>query len=310
VTVTTGLRDLARRVRGTVRFDEPLARYTTYRIGGPAAAVVLAASVEDVATAVTFAGEAGTRWLAIGLGSNLLVADDGFDGIAIRLGKGLDRLESNIDGEPQRWRAEAGLPTPLLARRTAEEGGVGAQRLVGVPGTVGGGVYMNAGAHGQDFATLVRSVEVVEDDGTVHSVAASEIPWRYRGSGLERRIVVSATVQLTPEDPAVALRDLTLHLRKRREGTPFNEPCCGSVFRNPASVPGHAKPPTAGQLIDALGFKGFRIGGARVSPVHANYIVNDGGATARDVLAVIEAVQERALRELGVRLELEVQLIG
>ena len=161
---------------------------------------------------------------------------------------------------------------------------------------------MNAGAHGQDFAAIVRRVEVVDADGRRAELDASEIPWRYRSSGLEDRVILGATLALVPDEPAALRRDLRLHLRKRREGTPFNEPCCGSVFRNPTQG-------TAGQLIDRLGLKGFSIGGAQVSPVHANYIVNVGGATARDVRAVIDAVRERVSVEFGVELELEVKIV-
>jgi UDP-N-acetylmuramate dehydrogenase len=306
---TAQLEGLAERVRGRVLFGEPLAGYTTYRIGGPAAALVHPAGADDVAAAVVFARDVDVPWLALGLGSNVLVSDRGFDGIVIRLGKGLDRVEPGIGGEPTRWLVGAGAPTPLVARRTAEAGCRGAQRLVGVPGTVGGGVFMNAGAHGQDFAGIVRSVEVVEADGTRSDLSAAQIPWRYRRSGLGGRVIVAATLEFVRDDPTGLVRDLRLHLRKRRDGTPFNAACCGSVFRNPAPPDGSARGRSAGELIDTLGLKGFRVGGAEVSPMHANYIVNTGGATARDVRAVIDAVRERVLREHGIALELEVQVI-
>lgn len=294
------MHQLGSRVRGEVRFDEPLASYTTYRIGGPASALVLPRSVEDVAATLRFARETETRWLVLGLGSNVLIADQGFDGIVLRLGKGLDRVAA--EGETM-WKVGAGLPTPHLARRSAAAGLGGVHLLIGVPGTVGGGVYMNAGAHGQDFSQVVRSAEVVEPDGSLRTIPGSAVPWRYRESGLEGRIVVGAAIELRPEDPKELKEGVRRHLRWRKEGTPFTEPCCGSVFRNPG------KPRTAGHLIDAAGMKGFTIGRAQVSPVHANYIVNLGGGTARDVLAVIEAVRERVMREFGVELELEVKII-
>ena len=135
---STALRELASRIRGEVRFDEPLAGYTTYRIGGPAAAMVLPATTDDVVQALQFAAQTGTRWLALGLGSNVLIADGGFDGIVIRLGKGLDAVERGAAGDATRWTLGAGVPTPLLARQTAEAGLAGVHRLVGVPGTVAG----------------------------------------------------------------------------------------------------------------------------------------------------------------------------
>lgn len=316
--ISTALRALEARLTGAVCFGEPLARYTTYRIGGPAAALVLPAHAEDVRAALRFAHETGTRWLALGLGSNVLLADAGFDGIVIRLGKGLDGIARGVAGEPTHWRAGAGLPTPLLARQSAQAGLGGVHRLIGVPGTVGGGVFMNAGAHGQEFSQVVRQVELVDQSGTSRLIAGQEIPWRYRSSGLAGSIVLGAILELTPEDPAQLEREIRHHFQWRKAGTPFNEPCCGSVFRNPGSGRpaglgdgGEADetPRTAGQLIDACGLKGFTIGGAQVSPVHANYIVNLGGATAQDVLAVIAAVRDRVARELGVELELEVQVI-
>ena len=312
---TTALRELASRIRGEVRFDEPLAGYTTYRIGGPAAAMVLPATTDDVVQALQFAAQTGTRWLALGLGSNVLISDGGFDGIVIRLGKGLDAVEREVEGDATRWTLGAGVPTPLLARQTAEAGLAGVHRLVGVPGTVGGGVFMNAGAHGQDFSQVTRSVELVGTDGTVRSLSAAEIPWEYRSSGLPGSVVVGATIQLAPADPKQLQQEIKQHFRWRKAGTPFNERCCGSVFRNP-SAPGGAAPGaseesrTAGRLIDALGLKGHRVGGAQVSSKHANYIVNTGDATASDVLAVIEQVRGKVFAEYGVELRLEVKVIG
>lgn len=288
-----------------VRFDEPLSRYTTYRIGGPAAALVIPTSPADVSALLTAVRDASVPWLAIGLGSNLLVSDSGFDGVVLRFGKELAALEAG-DGDAPLWTAGAGLPTPLLARRSAAAGLAGIHRLVGVPGTIGGGVAMNAGAHGQEFRRVVDHVRVVAPDGTVRDIKGSDVPWRYRSSGLEGQVVVSATFRLTPADPEQLAREVRQHFEWRKAGTPFDEPCCGSVFRNPEGAGGR----TAGQLIDGAGLKRFRIGGAEVSPMHANYIVNVGGASASDVRKVIEAVREKVRREFGVELELEVKLVG
>ncbi|HWP36078.1 MAG TPA: UDP-N-acetylmuramate dehydrogenase [Gemmatimonadales bacterium] len=316
--MTTALAELRSRVRGTVRYDEPLARYTTYRLGGPAAALVEPRSVEDVVAALAFAREAGLPWLALGLGSNVLISDAGFEGVVVRVGKGLD--EVRVQG-PDTWTVGAGLPTPLLAKRSAGAGLAGAQRMIGVPGTVGGGVFMNAGAHGQDFSLIVRSVELVQPDGTTSVLEGSNIPWRYRSAGIDACVIVGVTLQFTPGDPRELQADIRRHLEWRKAGTPFDQPCCGSVFRNPSAPSGavraaaaapDARPPgmTAGQLIDAAGLKGFRIGGAQVSAMHANYIVNLGTATAADVKAVIDAVRQRVFAEFGVELELEVRIIG
>ena len=305
------LEELGRLVRGRVEIGVPLARYTTYRIGGPAAALLHPQTPDDVAAGLRFANEAGTRWMVLGLGSNVLIANGGFDGLVIRLGKGLDAVERDLGGDPTVWRVGAGLPMPQLARQSADAGLSGVHRLIGVPGTVGGGVFMNAGAHGQDVASVVREIDMVDEVGWRSTLEASAIPWRYRSSGLGSIVVLSATVALAPADSAGLAEEIRNDLERRRAGTPFNEPCCGSVFRNPPSgrLPPDG-PRTAGQLIEATGLKGFRVGGAEVSRKHANYIINVGNATAADVLAVIDAVRTRVQRESGVELELEVKVVG
>jgi UDP-N-acetylmuramate dehydrogenase len=294
-------------VRGEVRESEPLARYSTYRIGGPAT-VVLPSSAEDVATAIRMAHEAGVPWFALGLGSNILLPDEGLDALVVRLGKGLDRLERDGD----RWVVGAGLPAPLAARRTASAGYAGLHIFVGVPGTVGGGVYMNAGCHGGDWSEVVESVTVVDEAGCDSVVPRSEVPFTYRRSGLDGRVVVETAVRLRREEQPRLDEQITEMFEWRQSGTPFNQPCCGSVFKNPAgpSWKREGGPRTAGQLVEAAGLKGFRVGAAEVSPMHANYFVNTGGATAADVRGLIEQVQRRVQSEFGALLEPEVKIIG
>jgi UDP-N-acetylmuramate dehydrogenase len=298
---------LRARVRGEVREGEALGRYSTYRIGGPAT-VLLAGSVDDVAGAIRFAVAEGMPWFALGLGSNILLPDAGLDALVIRLGKGLDQLVR--DGT--RWRLGAGLPAPLAARRTAEAGHAGLHRFVGVPGTVGGGVYMNAGCHGGEWADVIERVTVVDADGDLRVLERREIPFTYRRSGLDHRIVVEADVVLEPEDPSRLSAEVAELFRWRQQGTPFNQPCCGSVFQNPggASWKREGGPRTAGQLIEASGLKGFRIGGAEISPMHANYFVNTGDATAADVVALIAHARRAVEEKFGVWLETEVKLIS
>ena len=298
---------LRARVRGEVREGEALGRYSTYRIGGPAT-VLLPGSVDDVGGAVRFAVAEGVPWFALGLGSNILLPDAGLDALVIRLGKGLDQLVR--DGT--RWRLGAGLPAPLAARRTAEAGHAGLHRFVGVPGTVGGGVYMNAGCHGGEWADVIERVTVVDADGDLRVLERREIPFTYRRSGLDRRIVVEADVVLEPEDPSRLSAEVAELVRWRQQGTPFNQPCCGSVFQNPggASWKREGGPRTAGQLIEASGLKGFRIGGAEISPMHANYFVNTGDATAADVVALIAHARRAVEEGFGIRLETEVKLIS
>src|SRR5712692_2256990 len=251
--------------RGKMLENEPLARYTTYRLGGPARYFLTPADTEDVAKALE-------------LGSNVLVKDAGYPGVVIRLGKGLDRFEMKgataIVG--------AGLATPLLARRTAEAGFAGVERFIGIPGTVGGGVYMNAGAHGAEFAEVLTEATVMDPKGKIKQVGRKQISFKYRSSNLGTVIVLEAKLALIEEPPAKLKERQARLFRWRKAGTPFDQPSSGSVFRNPSG------PRTAGMLIDESGLKGFTIGGAQVSPLHANYIVNTGTATASDVLKVIE----------------------
>ncbi len=299
--------DLRSAIRGEVREAEPLARYSTYRIGGPAT-VVLPSSAEDVGIALRKAHEAGIPWFAIGLGSNILLPDEGLDALVIRMGKGLDRLQQDGD----RWFVGAGLPAPLAARRTAAAGFAGLHIFVGVPGTVGGGVYMNAGCHGGDWSDVVETVTVLDPAGQDSVLTRSEVPFTYRWSGLDARVVVETAVRLRREEQHRLDEEIGEMFEWRESGTPFNQPCCGSVFKNPAgpSWKQESGPRTAGQLIEAAGLKGFRVGGAEVSPMHANYFVNTGGATAADVRGLIEQVQQRVEQGFGARLEPEVKIIG
>ena len=298
---------LRERVRGRVQEAEPLGRYSTYRIGGPAT-VLHPAVAEDVAAALRLAGEHGVPWFALGLGSNILLPDAGLDALVIRLGKGLDRVVQEGD----RWTIGAGLPAPLAARRTAAAGYAGLHIFVGVPGSVGGGVFMNAGCHGGDWSEVVETVTVVSAGGEDEVLPRVRVPFTYRRSGLDGRVVVETTVRLRPEPQAALDEQIAEMFEWRQKGTPFNQPCCGSVFKNP-SGPSWKRadgPRTAGQLVEAAGLKGHRIGGAEVSPMHANYFVNTGGATAADVRALIEHVRRVVEERFGVKLEEEVKLIG
>jgi UDP-N-acetylmuramate dehydrogenase len=286
--------------RGKLLENEPLARYNTWRLGGPARYLAMPADSEDVVRALELAQERGLPWVVLGLGSNVLVKDGGFPGVVIRMGKGLDKFEMKgataIVG--------GGMPTPILARRTAEAGFVGVERFVGIPGTVGGGIYMNAGCHGAEFAEIVTEVTVMDARGKVKQLSRKQISFKYRSSNIEG-IVLEAKLGLGEESPA-KLKELQAKLfRWRKAGTPFDQPCCGSTFTNP---PGGTK--TAGMLIDECGLKGFTIGGAQVSTLHANYIINKGTATASDVLKVIEHVRKTVAKKTGITLELECMIIG
>jgi len=285
--------------RGKVLEQEPLARHTTWRLGGPARYLVLPADSDDVVKALELAQERGLPWVVLGLGSNVLVKDGGFPGVVIRLGKGLDRFEMKgataIVG--------GGMPTPILARRTAELGLAGVERFIGIPGTVGGGIYMNAGCHGAEFAEVVTEVTVMDAKGKVKQLSRKQISFKYRSSNIEG-IVLEAKLGLGEEAPAKLKELQGKLLRWRKAGTPFDQPCCGSTFTNPGG------PKTAGMLIDECALKGFTIGGAQVSTLHANYFINKGNATATDMLKLIEHVRKTVAKKTGVELALECKVIG
>lgn len=301
------VRRLREVIRGEVREAEPLARYSTYRIGGPAT-VALPASVEDVAAALRLAAEAEVPVFPLGLGSNVLLPDEGLEALVLRLGRGLDRIEATED----RWRLGAGLPAPLAARRTAEAGWAGLHMMVGVPGTVGGGVYMNAGCHGGDWAQVVTRVVTVDRAGALAERVRAEIPFSYRHSGLGDLVVVEAEVRLSSGDPASLAAEVQRLFAWRQQQTPFNQPCCGSIFTNPHWADGPPVPAlrTAGQLIDACGLKGTGEGGAVVSEMHANYFVNRGTATAADVRRLMDRAADAVAARFGVRLRPEVKIIS
>ncbi|HUR93601.1 MAG TPA: UDP-N-acetylmuramate dehydrogenase [Gemmatimonadales bacterium] len=298
---------LRARLRGEVREGEGLARYSTYRIGGPAT-VVHPAAGEDVGIALRMAHAAGVPWFVLGLGSNILLPDEGLEALVIRLGKGLDALRP--DGE--RWTVGAGLPAPIAARKTAAAGFAGLHIFVGVPGSVGGGVYMNAGCHGGDWAEVVEQVLVVDATGQDQVRRRADVPFTYRRSGLEGQVVLETVVRLRSEPQAHLDEQIAEMFEWRQRGTPFNQPCCGSVFKNPGgpSWKREEAPRTAGQLVEAAGLKGSQVGGAQVSPMHANYFVNTGGATAAQVRELIARTQREVEAQFGVWLEPEVKLIG
>ena len=299
--------ELARGIRGEVKEAASLGRFSTYRIGGPGT-VLLPASAEDVAAGLRLAASAGVPVFALGLGSNVLLPDQGLDALVIRLGKGLDQMRS--DGE--RWWLGAGLPAPLAARKTAAQGWAGVHMMVGVPGSVGGGIYMNAGCHGGQWSDVTVSVAVLDRTGELRSIPAAEIPFSYRKSGLEGFIVIEAEVRLSPGSREELDSEVEKLFTWRQKGTPFNQPCCGSVFKNPAgpAPASWSRPWTAGSLIESAGLKGTRVGGAEISPMHANYFVNTGDATAADVRALIGTARAAVIREFGVTLETEVKVIG
>jgi UDP-N-acetylmuramate dehydrogenase len=287
-----------------VRFDEPVGPHTTYRVGGRAAIVVHAGSFDDLRMVGRAVSASALPVFVLGRGSNSLVADAGFAGIVVRL-DGFDAVERAPDSDASVVVGGATL-LPVLARTTARFGLAGLEWAVGVPGTVGGGVRMNAGGHGSDIAASLVGVHVLDlRTGEDRDVPASALGLRFRGSDLDDlTVVMSATFALAPGDRHESERELAEIVRWRREHQPGGQNA-GSVFVNP--IPGVL---SAGQVIDEVGLRGYRLGTATVSDKHANFIQADESGRADDVVALMQLVRERVLAERGIALRSENRLLG
>lgn len=294
-------RVLGRSLGPRLREGFPIAPLTTFRIGGPAALFVEAEDDRDLAAVAEAMDASGVPVAVIGKGSNVLVSDRGFPGIVVRLGRGF--RWAGRDGD--RLAAGGAMPLPALAGVALQHHLGGLEFGVAIPATLGGAVRMNAGAHGRSMSEVVERLEVfLLGTAERRTIAGDEAGFAYRRSALPAAgVVVGASVRLrSAEEPAIrALMDEAREWRRRTQ--PLAEPNCGSVFKNPDGD-------HAARLIEAAGAKGMRIGGARISEKHANFIVADRGATAADVWELIERVRELVADEAGVRLEAEVQTIG
>lgn len=294
-------RELSALLPGQVKADEPMALHTTWRIGGPADIFIEPAGLEELARAVTWVHRRGLPVYFIGNGSNLLVRDGGIRGVVVKIGRGLSW--HRVDGTT--IVAGAGMGLGALAALAQASGISGFEFSPGIPGTVGGAVVMNAGANGSCMADLVQEVLVMNRAGELERLPASGLQFGYRTSSLlgKSLVVVEVTCRGVKRDPASIAREMKGYLERRRATQPLSYPSAGSVFKNP---PRYA----AGWLIERAGCKGLREGDAQVSPVHANFIVNLGRATARDVENLIRQVQQRVYQQFGILLNLEVQILG
>lgn len=293
---------LEARLPGRVRRDVSSAELTTYRCGGPLAVFVRAECEDDLNVVAEVLRPARVPVLVVGRGSNLLVSDAGFHGVAIALAGELEQLD--IDRASARVRAGGAVALPVLARRAASVGVGGLEFFVGIPGSVGGAVRMNAGGHGADTADVIVTARVIDlDGGGSRELNRAELGLGYRQSALTARaVVLEAVFSGRNDEPAACAERIDEIVRWRREHQPGGQNA-GSVFTNP---PGDA----AGRLIEAAGCKGLRLGGAVVSEKHANFFVADPGSAAADVYALIELVQRRVEESCGVHLEPELRCIG
>jgi len=285
-----------------VRRDEPLAEHTTYRIGGPAERYLEVGDPSALAAAIAGCRQREIPVLALGNGSNLLVADAGVEGLVVRS----TDTKLTVDGE--RLRAAAGTRMVKAAQAARDAGLTGMEWALGIPGTVGGSAYNNAGCFGSDMAAVVEGVDVLDREGVASTVSALQCEFRYRGSSLRDgplrgRLVTAVTFALRRGDPA-AIRERMADIQaERRRTQPVSGRSTGSVFKNP---PGDY----AGRLVEAAGCKGRKVGGAMVSREHANFIVNTGSATAADVAALVTEVRREVRARSGVILDLEMEVVG
>ena len=281
-----------------------LANFTSWRVGGPAEWFASPSSVEELQTLIAWAYEQKMPCRVIGAGSNLLINDAGLPGLSLCMRK---LQGSDLDPKTGIVEALAGEPIPNLSKRAAKAGLHGLEWAVGIPGTVGGAAVMNAGAQGGCTADWLESVQVIDLNGEgPFELSRQELDYAYRQSLLQEKalVVLSARFRLDPGHDHKELNQITQkNLTHRTTTQPYQLPSCGSVFRNP-------EPLKAGRLIEALGLKGHRIGGAEVSPIHANFIVNIGGATAADINQMITLIQQRVQTAHGVMLHPEVKRLG
>lgn len=287
---------------GKVLPSEPLANHTTMKIGGPADILVEPSNLAMLQETMKIIHQHQSKWTAIGRGSNLLVSDKGIEGVVIKLGNGMDDLE--VEGNEVK--VGGGYSLIKLVTIISKKGLTGLEFAAGIPGTVGGAVYMNAGAHGSDMSKVLKKAHVLFEDGEMAWLTPEELKFSYRTSLLQKErpgICLEAVLNVEEGNREDVVSTLQKNKDYRRNTQPFNYPCAGSIFRNPL-------PDYAGALIEKAGLKGYTIGGAKVSEMHANFIVNDNGAKAQDVLDLIAHIKKTVLELYNVQLETEVEIIG
>ncbi len=291
---------LNKAIDGRVRHNEPLARHTTYRIGGPAALFAECDTISDLTLVTDVLLEEDVEWTVLGKGSNVLASDDGYDGAIIVLGRDFKR-HAYADTH---LRTGAGVILAGLVQEAFRLGLTGFEFAVGIPGTVGGALAMNAGSRDEWIGSTVESVTLYVPGRGLEHVRGEEVAWGYRKSGLPARgIIVEASLRLEEGDEVDIRRAMEASLRRRKRTQPLAVPNAGSVFVNPEND-------SAGRLIETAGMKGTRVGGAVVSDVHANFIVNEGGASAADVVELVHLVREAVKEVHGVELRPEIRFLG
>jgi len=300
VSIEVAYNRLRENVAGVVRRDEIMAKHTTYRTGGPADLFVIADTVSDLSFSIGLLNENGIKWTLLGKGSNVLVADSGYRGAVLVLGRDFRKHEIG-DG---RLLAGAGALLGHVVYDAYAAGLSGLEFAVGIPGTVGGALAMNAGSRDEWIGTLVQSITLYTPENGLVRVKGHEIKWGYRRSDISAiGIALECSIRVEAGDAITIRRRMDASLSRRKRTQPIGLPCGGSVFKNPEND-------SAGRLIEAAGLKGRRVGQAVISDVHANFIVNLGGAQASDVLRLMHDAREIVFDKFGIELEPEIRFIG
>ncbi len=292
-------------VKGEWMENEALARYTTVKVGGPADVLFFPASVEDLSKALQFCKQQEVPFFILGNGSNILVRDGGVRGLVLRLHRCLNTFKLEKEEGDEVWiRAEAGLATPKLVEYCRQQGYSGIESLYGIPGSIGGAIIMNAGTREGEVGQAVEELVVLEANGETKTYPKKKLHFEYRDLKIPRsEVIVNVCLKLKKVSPEEVSNKLSFFQKRRHETQPLDQPNMGSVFKNPPKK-------FAAQLIEELGLKGVRVGGARLSEKHSNWIVNEGGATSKDILALIGLIKDKVRELADVKLETEVKVVG
>lgn len=302
-------KDLARFWKGKILWDSPMSKFSSLKVGGPAEAIVAPANTGELQRLIRWLGENGITWRVVGKGSNILVPDSGLAGVTIVLGGEFTDVakKSSTAAVPEAEIVLVRVGSACLLSRLVNyctaEGLTGLEFTIGIPGSVGGAIVMNAGAWGNEIGSHVEAVSLMDSTGKIFSAQATNLGFLYREWSMPKNtILLTATFRLKPGSKEEIKAACRKYVELRRTNQPIADPSVGSFFKNPPMD-------YAGRLIDEAGLKGFSIGGAKVSEKHANFIVNTGTASATDILKLMAAVQQEVYRRFGVKLEPEVHIL-
>lgn len=311
--ITDEIRDrLAREFKGQALYREPMAKHTSIRIGGVADVFLKPESVDDIRSAVKIAREAEIPILLLGSGSNTLVKDGGIRGFVLKPASALQKYEVvQLEEEFGDVRAEAGVGITAFVNFTKDQSLSGMESFVGIPGSMGGAIAMNAGARGWEVKDLVREITVLDGDGEIKTIPREKLEFAYRSLKIPRAyVILSGLFRLQKANIDEIAQRIREYQKLRADTQPLNYPNLGSIFKNPVPQKKNEPPVYAAQLIEECGLKNIRVGGARVSEKHANFIVNEKEATAKDVTVLINLVRDKVKEKTGVVLEPEVKIVG